>query len=277
MKIQRFLNDNIKLSESDKYPTVSLKNVKTHYNNNKGDVMFTFYNFDEEKEWNVCYNERLDKWITKYSWTPLYSENIDNIFYSLDKKRAEIFGYIYDNQNCSYGITTTENEWQLNDKKDLTDVFKTDINLVGIDLATGFDISIDSVKTSYIKDGVEKEIIFNPDFIKEYIKISDTENPLTKTLSWERFYMETILEHSELEYKVPLYYKINVTVIPKIEGFNISNTIKKIIGVVVCSQYAYEEYNELLRNGFYVHGRAGVFDEIDYEDENPDNQIKPTY
>ena len=34
---------------------------------------------------------------------------------------------------------------------------------------------------------------------------------------------------------------------------------------------------ELLCNGFYVHGRAGIFDEIDYNDENSNNQIKPTY
>ena len=91
MKIQRFLNDNISLNEADKYPIIGIKNIKTHYNNYKGDVMFTFYNFVEGKEWNICFNERLNKWITKYSWTPLYSENINNIFYSLDKKRAEIF------------------------------------------------------------------------------------------------------------------------------------------------------------------------------------------
>jgi hypothetical protein len=61
MKIQRFLNDNIKLNEADKYPIIALKNVKSHYNNNKGDVMFTFYNLVEGKEWNFCFNERLDK------------------------------------------------------------------------------------------------------------------------------------------------------------------------------------------------------------------------
>jgi hypothetical protein len=33
MKVQRFLNDNIKLKEKDKYPIIALKNVKTHYNN----------------------------------------------------------------------------------------------------------------------------------------------------------------------------------------------------------------------------------------------------
>ena len=38
------------------------------------------------------------------------------------------------------------------------------------------------------------------------------------------------------------------------------------------------EYDEILKNGFYVHGRAGIFDEIDYFDENrsKDNQIMPT-
>jgi hypothetical protein len=67
MKIQRFLNDNIKLKEEDKYPTIGLRNVKTHYNNYKGDVMFTFYNFTEGEEWNFCFNERMNKWITRYS------------------------------------------------------------------------------------------------------------------------------------------------------------------------------------------------------------------
>lgn len=60
-KIQRYLNDNIKLEEKDKFPTIALKNVKTHFNNYKGDVMFTFYNSDENSEFHVCYNERLDK------------------------------------------------------------------------------------------------------------------------------------------------------------------------------------------------------------------------
>jgi UDP-glucose 6-dehydrogenase len=44
-------------------------------------------------------------------------------------------------------------------------------------------LTIDSIKTSYIKDGIESEIVFDPDFIKEYIKIEDTENPLIKKLS----------------------------------------------------------------------------------------------
>lgn len=55
-------------------------NVKTHYNNNKGDVMFTCYYGD--KSWNLCFNERQNLWVTRYSWIPLLSTNIDNRFYS---------------------------------------------------------------------------------------------------------------------------------------------------------------------------------------------------
>ena len=61
MKVQQFLNDNIKLSEREKYPVVSLKNVKSHYNNYKGDVLFTFYNEAKDTIWNLCFNERMDR------------------------------------------------------------------------------------------------------------------------------------------------------------------------------------------------------------------------
>jgi hypothetical protein len=50
MKVQRFLNDNLVLSEKDKTPIAALRNIKTHYNAHKGDVMFTFYNHLENAE-----------------------------------------------------------------------------------------------------------------------------------------------------------------------------------------------------------------------------------
>ena len=83
-KIQKFLNDHLSLGERDLLPTIGLRNVKTHYNNSKYDVMFTFYdnlfNF-EEKVWNICFNEYTDIWTTFYSWLPSYSANIQNIFF----------------------------------------------------------------------------------------------------------------------------------------------------------------------------------------------------
>jgi hypothetical protein len=62
-KVNKFLIENISLEERELYPIIGLKNVKTHYNNNKKDIMFTFYDDiykDEEKVWNLCYNELLE-------------------------------------------------------------------------------------------------------------------------------------------------------------------------------------------------------------------------
>ena len=273
MKIQKFLNDNIKLREEDKYPTIALRNVKTHYNNYKGDVMFTFYNFTENTEWNFCFNERMDQWVTRYSWTPLYSENINNIFYSLDKKRAEVLGYIYDNRNTKFGIRTNENEWKCVDGE-LTDTFKTLMWFEGNSILTDCDIVINKVTSSYIDDS-EKEIYIALDV--DDFKLTKV-NPNQIELSWNK---------SDLWNKygtdIPYYYKFDITATPYTDAIN-DDTDKKIalnalrttVCVVIDHNYNSDKYLDLLGNGFYVHGRAGIFDEIDYEDENPDNQIKPT-
>ena len=79
-RVNKFLIDNISLGERETSPIIGSKNVKTHYNNNKKDIMFTFYDDiykDEEKVWNLCFNELLNQFITFYSWIPSYSENID--------------------------------------------------------------------------------------------------------------------------------------------------------------------------------------------------------
>ena len=91
-KVNKFLVDNITLSEREKHPTVGLKNVKTHYNNNKKDVMFTFYDDvykDEEKVWNLCYNELFGEFITFYSWIPSFSENIDTQFFTFNRETSK--------------------------------------------------------------------------------------------------------------------------------------------------------------------------------------------
>lgn len=38
-----------------------------------------------------------------------------------------------------------------------------------------------------------------------------------------------------------------------------------------------EAYDKVNRIGFYTHGRAGIYDEINYTDSDPDNEIKPTF
>lgn len=103
-KVQQFLNRNITLKEREMTPVIGVRNVKSHYNAFKGDLMFTFYDNlygFEEKVWNLCYNELLGKWITFYSWVPSYSANIDNIFFSFDRDSSKIFSKL--------GVGTTDN------------------------------------------------------------------------------------------------------------------------------------------------------------------------
>lgn len=87
MVIQRFLNDNLLVEEGDKYTNVLNMNIKTHYNAYKGDVLFTFYK--NENSWNICYNERQGIWVTRYSWMPISSENINNQFYTFGLEQAK--------------------------------------------------------------------------------------------------------------------------------------------------------------------------------------------
>ena len=90
--IQSFLNDNISFTERELTPIIGIKNVKTHYNAFKKDVMFTFYDdskgFDEVV-WNLCWNEILSKWVTFYSWVPSFSGNIYNQYFSFNRDSSK--------------------------------------------------------------------------------------------------------------------------------------------------------------------------------------------
>jgi hypothetical protein len=73
-KIQSFLNENVTLNSREKTPTVGIRNIKTQHNAFKEDIMFTYYDVDsviDEKRWNICYNEQLSRWVTRYDWEPL--------------------------------------------------------------------------------------------------------------------------------------------------------------------------------------------------------------
>ncbi len=114
-QVQEFLNNNISLSERETEPVIGIRNVKTHYNRFKQDVMFTFYDNlygFEEKVWNLCYNELMQKWITFYSWVPSYSENIYNQYFSFDRNTSKYIaklGVSKKNNDFSDGIVLTAN------------------------------------------------------------------------------------------------------------------------------------------------------------------------
>ena len=80
LKIQQFLNDNINLRESDRESDFLKISIKLHYNAFKQDVHFVYRAGDTS--WHLCWNEALNKWVTRYSWFPSFSENINNIFYT---------------------------------------------------------------------------------------------------------------------------------------------------------------------------------------------------
>ena len=278
MKIQKFLNDNITLREQDKYPIIGLKNIKSHYNNFKGDVMFTFYNDDEGITWNLCFNERMDKWITRYSWTPLYSENINNVFYSLDRNRAKILSHIYNNKHCTFGVRTDNNEFIIFES---TSKFSTNLNYKGYDLVLNFLPEIISIETSYLKNDIEEFITIAGDDVNKLFTIS--ENRL------ESKNYETLLNYFNTNYGinyVPIYFKINIKVgmdITDDDTNDANNSFTDTIGIVlqykdgiIDNDLRNTLENKFLRNGFYVHGKAGIFNELDYEDESFDNQILPT-
>lgn len=118
-KVEKFLIDNIDLSELTMKPYIGHINVKTHYNAFKHDVIFTYYNdipidangqkltneYDIEKAtwtdlqkkidhwetgklWSLCWNEATQCFQTFYDWTPIESANIDNIYFSFDREAA---------------------------------------------------------------------------------------------------------------------------------------------------------------------------------------------
>ena len=294
-KIQRFLNDHILLKEKDKYPTIALRNVKSHYNNYKGDIMFTFYNDAENEEWNICYNERLDKWITRYSWVPLYSENVNNIYYSLDKKRSEILAYIYANNHAESGVVTKSSEDNLWNPIKEDHIVNVTVNSYKFYKYMKYEIQ--SIKTSYLdeNDAEQEKVLYdinNPStndlFDVDTTQVVDNGSVLTLQ-NKKRDGVITL--HKELlqdENRNPTYYYLEIIVktTPCTETdtgtVTVGDSFNTMLGVLVdYSQFGVDSnernaYEKLLRNGFYVHGRAGIFDEIDYFDEDRDNQILPT-
>lgn len=163
-KIQTFLNDNITLTEKEITPLVGVRNVKSHFNAFKYDIMFTFYddiyttdNFGNTitcKEWNMCFNEKLNLWTTRFSWIPLVSENINNIFFTYDKNSAKNISSISSSwkngdaqksivlDNCYTKEILTGTDWEGKETYYLSKVMYPGIEIPLADLQSGEDVSI---------------------------------------------------------------------------------------------------------------------------------------
>lgn len=156
----KFLIDNITLGERELTPIIGVRNVKTHYNAYKNDVMFTFYdnlNGFEEKVWNLCWNEQLQKWTTFYSWVPSYSTNIDNQYYSFDRDTSKIISKLAvsqygnpDAEGITIGDITTNNiitgqDWKASLNFDVSEYINLDPESV-VDITYNYTLK-DGFKT----------------------------------------------------------------------------------------------------------------------------------
>ncbi len=164
-KVQRFLNDNITLSEKETTPIIGVRNVKTHYNAFKKDVMFTFYddiNVLEESVWNLCFNEILGCFVTLYSWVPSYSENIDNIFFTFDRDTSKtitklsnsypLFGLTGDSKYVSSSGNLLKNGWDSNVSGDYITIGKVYPNLELKNVLIKYSLADDRVRNIYQLD-----------------------------------------------------------------------------------------------------------------------------
>ena len=169
-KIQEFLNQNISLTEKELDPVIGIRNVKSHYNAFKQDVMFTFYDNlhgFEEKVWSICFNEILQKWITFYSWVPSYSENIDNIYFSFDRNTSKWIAKL--------GVSHSEN--------DFSDGATLDNNIIPNNAKAGDEVGVFSLSNRNLPTGndVEAKVYFTleRDNFQNYKKFEIKYKPYT--------------------------------------------------------------------------------------------------
>nr|DAQ87774.1 MAG TPA: hypothetical protein [Caudoviricetes sp.] len=137
-------------------------------------------------------------------------------------------------------------------------------------LVGDYDQDFSQKKIGITQDGKNLKLIVNS--FEEvdkllYLKINFEVTP----------FINTELENTDNPY-------VNEENISEQDGENkvkaLSNTIEESIvlirDITELPKESQEAYEKLLRNGFYVHGRAGIFNEINYFDGNPDNEILPT-
>lgn len=256
-RVQKFLNDNILLSESDKKPMIGMKNVKTHYNAYKGDVIFTFYDStrdDKEHSWSLCYNEITDKWITRYSWIPLQSENVNNVWFSFDRdtgKKLSLPGYTKYSNTEALGITL-KGKTETFSKNGVTRIESDAINIVNLNRHTVGNFKMkgyDYYDRHILKYTIEPNVLDNDAFIIQGDKL------LWKGVSkFEKYSFE-------LKVKVTMYSNFN-GVETEVQSFY------DLLGVKVARNYVWanfleyvlEEYDTEFSTWFWKHGQAGLFD-----------------
>ena len=278
-KVNKFLIDNITLGERETSPIIGLKNVKTHYNNNKKDIMFTFYDDiykDEEKVWNLCYNELLGEFITFYSWVPSYSENIDTQFFTFDRNTSKELALL---NKCNYSIL--ENSGVLVDNPVLkttgTNAYKCNLYYSGInktcrviytlkneDGTTSLkEVTIDgniSENGQYLLPNVKFEV--EKDHWGNYKYVSINNNELTINPNVFNSRKTMLLYITPYLSTIDLPHGISGTFVQtNLPTEVIALTTNEIINNPLLTQE--DKSKPSLTTDFYLHGQAGIFNVVE--------------
>lgn len=264
-RMQLFLNRNIILSETDKHPMIGLKNVKTHFNAYKNDVIFTFYDSTNddgiEIKWSLCYNELQQKFITFYSWTPMASENVSNVWFTFDResgKNLALPGYTNNNNEEALGITLVGKVETFNKTSGGNTVTRTENNSINI-------VQLGAHKVGDLK---MKGYNYYDQYILKYNLTTDNTRP-------DNNYFE-IRNNTELwwsgQASFPKYsYELQAQVgLYSLQGGNevLVSSWKDLLGVKVARNYVWangtvqelEDYDIEFSTWFWKHGQAGIFD-----------------
>lgn len=260
-RIQEFLNQNITLSERDKTPILAVRNVVAHYNTFKQDVMFTFYDLtrsNKEVTWNICFNELMNKWITRYDWIPLTSAGIDNIFFTYDREGARkiaMMSYCNKNKEYAEGLVLSKSELSGNDDS-------IDIDLTYDDYNKLYEIELLITEDSIVNEGDPSQFNQTDFYISKENGIFKLRKKNTVT-TLQPFYM--------IKVKVNLRAKNNPTG-PILNSFWDYLAFRPTIGyysqwlsqstgmtVSACEELYKLEYS----SRFWKHGQAGIFDWAD--------------
>ena len=283
-KVQEFLNQNISLSERELTPIIGIRNVKTHYNAYKKDVMFTFYDNLyglEEKVWNLCFNETVG-WVTFYSWIPSYSGNMYNQFFSFDRNTSKWIAKLgTSSKGSSFADGVTLDQVVIKDNN-----YQTQLSLSNRTLPTGDGVQV-TVNYELVPDarGNYKNFIIQDNKLKFVGDYSKIKSELYQRDSYGRIITDENGKNVRLSTPVNadkivilLNIKANITVKYKgmspdigeayVQGFTNGTNVdagyyQSVVAVI-------PEYNlQFLTTDFWKHGQSGIIDISD--------KIQPTY
>lgn len=249
-KVQRFLNENITLNELELEPILGIRNVKTHYNAFKQDIMFTFYddrNTLNEKAWNLCYNEILDKFITFYSWIPSFSENIDNIFFSFDRTASK---NILIGSNSDYSDISISKHNIVKQNPDDDEYIKIGKLSINVDTALDLDNITDITTTYELDDTLIKGFSIGK-YDSDTDTWTDTESLYIKGWTYKQLY-----DRREKEaFRVPIIATVS---------YQTESSISQAEGAftLTIEGCVYIYFDDFLKNRestyFWKHGQAGL-------------------